>query len=681
MLTTNILIKSDLHPAQSNRHARYLLLCVFMLTLNVRLMHIAQISSAPFYPMVMGDSLSYSEWAQQIAAGDWIGSEVFYQSPLYPYILAVIKSIAPDSRTSIMFMQALQGSVAATLLAATANRLFGIKTALCAGLIAMCYAPAIFFDGLIQKSSLDFLLISLSIFLLSRWRESRRISLAIQSGISLGLLILNRENFVVTIPAIVAIMGIDIFSDRRQSPPGTGIDRHLNFAKHASMLIGGIALILFPVAFRNLIVGDEFHLTTSQFGPNFFIGNNPDANGMYQPIQYGGGNAASERNDATELAEEALGYKPSPAQVSLFWTRKAWHFIRQQPSSWVQLMFRKLLLLLNAVEVADTEDLTTYAEWSGPLRITSSVLHFGLLAPLAVLGLTATETPRRRQLLVWLLFITYAAGTLMFYVMGRYRFPMAVILILPAAEGLKCLISNTTALIRSRGNQEINTRNLMIASTCAAVTALLCNWPILDVEQMSSVTKYNMAVEFHRLKDYPNAETYYRKSISQNPKDADAFHNLADVMQATGRSQQAIEHFEFALAIQNDRPATHFQLANLYVQQGLPELAIEHYEQLTQLVPDFPAAWLNLSLALTDCQKHKEALLAVQHVVTFAPNYTQAQLALASSLANNGRFEESFLLYQQLLQQYPNNPELLRQFQELKERLEQDSENGKTRAN
>ena len=32
----------------------------------------------------MGDSHAYDAWAQRIAAGDWVGGDVFYQAPLYP---------------------------------------------------------------------------------------------------------------------------------------------------------------------------------------------------------------------------------------------------------------------------------------------------------------------------------------------------------------------------------------------------------------------------------------------------------------------------------------------------------------------------------------------------------------------------------------------------------------------
>ena len=46
----------------------------------------------------------------------------------------------------------------------------------------------------------------------------------------------------------------------------------------------GLALVLGPVALRNYVIGDTFALTTSQLGTNFYIGNNPDATGIYVPL-------------------------------------------------------------------------------------------------------------------------------------------------------------------------------------------------------------------------------------------------------------------------------------------------------------------------------------------------------------------------------------------------------------
>ena len=63
---------------------------------------------------------------------------------------------------------------------------------------------------------------------------------------------------------------------------------------------------------RNYSVDGGFYLTTSQFGSNFYIGNNPNADGTYASIRFGRGAPEFERLDATEVAEESVGRTLSP---------------------------------------------------------------------------------------------------------------------------------------------------------------------------------------------------------------------------------------------------------------------------------------------------------------------------------------------------------------------------------
>ena len=84
----------------------------------------------------------------------------------------------------------------------------------------------------------------------------------------------------------------------------------------AALFLAGLAIVLVPVAARNSYVGGGFYVTTSQFGPNFYIGNNPAADGTYQSLRFGRGAPEYERQDATELAERALGKRLTPAEVS-----------------------------------------------------------------------------------------------------------------------------------------------------------------------------------------------------------------------------------------------------------------------------------------------------------------------------------------------------------------------------
>ena len=78
-----------------------------------------------------------------------------------------------------------------------------------------------------------------------------------------------------------------------------------------------------PVVARNYSVDGGFYLTTSQFGSNFYIGNNPNADGTYASIRFGRGAPEFERLDAKEVAEEAVGRALSPSEVSSFWTGRA----------------------------------------------------------------------------------------------------------------------------------------------------------------------------------------------------------------------------------------------------------------------------------------------------------------------------------------------------------------------
>ena len=127
--------------------------------------------------------------------------------------------------------------------------------------------------------------------------------------------------------------------------------------------------MLAPVVVRNYAVDGGFYLTTSQFGSNFYIGNNPQADGTYASIRFGRGAPEFERTDATDVAEASAGRTLSPSEVSSYWTGRALGFITSEPMAWLRLMGRKILLLVNRTEMLDTESMESYAAWSTPIAI------------------------------------------------------------------------------------------------------------------------------------------------------------------------------------------------------------------------------------------------------------------------------------------------------------------------
>ncbi|MGH9383302.1 MAG: ArnT family glycosyltransferase, partial [Vicinamibacterales bacterium] len=325
-------------------------LAIFVVALLVRLAHLWQLQHSPFFSVLMGDSRGYDEWAQRLAAGDWIGRDVFYQAPLYPYLLGAIYALFGRDLLVVRIVQAVLGSAACVLLGLAGVRLFSPRVGLVTGLMLALYAPAIFLDALIQKSGLDIFLICVALWLVSEL-SNRRAALAgwMALGVTLGALSLTRENALVLV-SVVLVWAVSI--ERRVPEPK--LARRARFAGVVALLLG-LAIVLVPVAARNKLVGGGFYLTTSQFGPNFYIGNNPRADGSYMSLREGRGDPAYERQDATELAEQALGRRLTPAEVSLVWRDRALQFIASEPRNWLKLLGRKVLLLLNATEMLDTE--------------------------------------------------------------------------------------------------------------------------------------------------------------------------------------------------------------------------------------------------------------------------------------------------------------------------------------
>jgi len=66
------------------------LLRIGAFALCIRFVYLWQIQGSPFLALRLGDGEAYHQWAQRIAAGDWLGRGVFYQAPLYPYLLAIV---------------------------------------------------------------------------------------------------------------------------------------------------------------------------------------------------------------------------------------------------------------------------------------------------------------------------------------------------------------------------------------------------------------------------------------------------------------------------------------------------------------------------------------------------------------------------------------------------------------
>jgi hypothetical protein len=363
---------------------------LFCTAFAVRLLYLLEWNGTPLFDVLIGDGRQYDLWARGISGGSWLGTEVFYQAPLYPYFLAVVYSTLGDGPWVVRLVQIALGSASCVLLALAGRRFFDEKVGLMAGFVLALYAPAVYFDGLLQKATLAGLLTTLLLFCLGGHLGSARDRWVGWAGAVLGLLALTRENALILVP----IVGLWLLLGPGESP----LPRRVRWV---AFFLGALATVLVPVAIRNSALGGGFAPTTSQLGPNFYIGNHDGANGRYVPLRKGRGDPRYERRDATEMAERALGRKLSAEEVSDYWLGRSLDFVRSEPDEWIGLMARKALLVWHAGEIMDVDSLAAYADESILLRVLGFVSHFGVLAPLAFLGVWFT---RKRWRGLWLLY-------------------------------------------------------------------------------------------------------------------------------------------------------------------------------------------------------------------------------------------------------------------------------------
>jgi len=412
------------------------------LALLLRLVYVFQLSQSAFYHPDRLDPLFYFNWAREIAAGHWIGDEIFVQSPLYAYLVAVFLRILGEGRLFAWVLhgfQVLVGVATCLLIIRIARRVASEREAFTAGLLAAVYGPFLFYEGMVMKTFLSTFLTVFLVDLLIR-SEGVRTARLVGAGIVFALTSLVRDNFVLLLPLLLFgfVAAFPSLTPRRKT-------------RAAALFTLGAALGILPVTLRNYAVGKEFALLTTGGGEVFYIGNNADANGRYLPPPFVHATPEKEHDDFIAKASELSGRKLTPGESSGFWLRQGLRWIGENPGAWLKLLGRKLLIFWNAYELPDNYN---YYEVRhvllSPLTLPGVLLAvplymptaglldsgpFGLIAPLGLLGLVLSWRRWRRLVWVHLVVFGYMGTVLLFFNFSRFRVPVVPFM---------CLFAGTT---------------------------------------------------------------------------------------------------------------------------------------------------------------------------------------------------------------------------------------------
>lgn len=631
-------------PARGGRRSRWLTCAaVGLVALAVRLAYLWELRDAEALSIVIGDSRAYHEWALRIAAGDWVGTATFFQAPLYPYFLAILYAIFGPSLLAVRLVQVVLGSIACAFLAGAAAHLLDRRRALAAGLVLALYPLAVFYDVLLSKSVLDLFLVTALLLVLARSLRRRRPGLWVWAGAVLALLGLSRENALALVPAVGAWI---LFGRgaRGWRPRWTGL----------ALFAAGLALVLGPVVVRNAVVGGDLALTTSQLGYNLYLGNNPAANGMFQPVVPGHGDAVYEAADARRLAEQATGRRLSASEVSSYWVGRTLDIVRSDPGAWIGVTGRKLAMLLNAVEIGDVDMPAAYAEWSHLLRALMATLHFGVLLPIAGAGLVLSWRFWMRRWIFPLLLAVYAVSIAAFVVYGRYRLPVVPFLALFAVAGLPRL----GVLIRRR-----RWGRVAAAAGVAALLAVASHWPLFvdprldQIVMMESNLGVGLGMDPARRE---SALAHFRRAIELAPDYVEPRKRMALLLLEMGRPDEAVVQLQAVLRLETGDPDTYVGLGRAAAALRRWPEAIAWYGKALELDPGRADVELRMGHALASLERLPEALGHYSRAARLAPGSAEAHFYSGWALSRTGALAEAEIELKRSIEAAPSIPDAYR---------------------
>ena len=523
---------------------------VLLLALVLRLVHAWQMASSPLYDEPAVDGMTYLAHAEALAAGDWLGRDrpAFWQPPLYPYVLGVVKVVFPDSFFhAVRCIQALWGALACALTYLLGARLFSTRVGLAAGLAAALCGPLIYFDAEILPASLATVLGLAGLLLLLRARRRGTPTAFLPAGLVYGLAAL----------AVPTVLGFCLLAAAWIAWKGPS-------ARAAVLFLLGIAAAVLPVAWRNYAIGGEPVLISYNSGINFHIGNSADHERLVR-IRPGW--------EWDDLVAEPVnaGIEDRSARSAWFWKR-ALEYMRAEPLDYAALQARKSLRLLNGHEEGRNQGIYYWRHYSGVLAATLwkrvVAFPFGVIAPLAVLGLVLAI--HRRGLDPAALFVlAYAAGVVAFFPTARYRAPMLPVLLVLAAHAGWWLWDRF---------REGRYRDTALAATTAAAGALVSNLGAGPMDMTGDAAiHYNIGQAHSRQGRAAEAARSLTRAVEMDSTYWQAWNDLGTIHARQGDAAEAAAILERVTRARPDRPEPWVNLAHCYRALGRLEEAVPAY--------------------------------------------------------------------------------------------------------
>ncbi len=346
-------------------------------------------------------------------------------APLYPYLLSIFYHLGqkPWTYLTIQLVQVFLSLITVVILYKIALLLFTRTVALLTAFGVSVYPPFVYYCAKLVPTTIFLCLLSLTLLLVLEHRKND-VTYIISSGIALGLSLVCDPLAFALFPALIVWYFI-----QKKIPLGNIL----------SLMFISLVLLV-PWTVRNYSVHGQIVPVTTQFGINFWIGNNPNATGTDYYKVY------SAEKGLFILMTETLPPNTqqqlksmSEIERSQFFFNQGLKFIRYSPGKFFKLLFKKTYLYwwFAPSEIAASTDIAKYRG-----------IYTIFYAPLLILGilgiaLSLRQSYVKRASLIFLTIFFISSIYILTHVgLMRYRVPLEAYLIMFASFAVMTLIGN-----------------------------------------------------------------------------------------------------------------------------------------------------------------------------------------------------------------------------------------------
>ncbi|PYL48469.1 MAG: hypothetical protein DMF40_04770 [Verrucomicrobia bacterium] len=578
---------------------------VFAAVLLVRLFVLGRLAGSAFLLPTRGDMHFYDDWAQKIVGGQLTDHHAFYGLPGYAYLLAGLYKLCGYNPYIPELLQSLLEAGTATLLykisvalvPQSGGRRGQIVGLMAAAAWAFC-VPAQTYAAVLMPTAWFIFVFWFILWRIIKSQTSPDWWEALLLGLLAGVTATAIATILFLIPLLFCAIGLK---------PSVPARSHFRIVGCALVLLG-VAIGTSPCWLHNYFIARDRVLLSAHSGINFWIGNNPDANGYPRfPPGLRAGQAAM-LQDSIDVAESAAGHPLKRGEVSQFWSAKAHDYIANYPLAWLRLLGLKLHNFWSAFQYDDLSIITNLREQG----VTLPGIYFGLFAALALpaMILTWNAAPLGRWI-TGAIFLQMLA-LLPVFTTERYRLPIVPGLAVFAAFGLVTLFSNFATG---------NLRPVLSYAMLLMVSTLFVSWPQRE-PSLWALDAYNsgwQALESGNLSlaerkldlarayvpdnaetnfalgnlkfaqnDAATASSFYLTTLRLDPRHRGAINNLGVIALDASEFDTAEKWFRRAEDVDPRSAKTHFLLAKALVGKNDRVNARAEIEAAIALKPDQP---------------------------------------------------------------------------------------------